>query len=269
MTETTERPGLVSLLARISDGAIVRFVFYAMLAGALSVLYVDFRELMAQNANAFVDPDLPVLPAFDPEGPLGNPGPAITTDPELLRQPLSIALTSGGILKLVGTIEPGAADRFKAEIDARGEYIKTVTLNSPGGVVEEAIRIGELLRARGYDTLVEGGAICASSCPLVFASGVGRTAAPNAAIGVHQMYAAVSSNERPLDALRSAGEAMSDAQSMTAVISRHLAAMGVDPAAWLNALDTPPNRLYYFSREELERYRLVTPVPALIPAGGA
>jgi hypothetical protein len=53
---------------------------------------------------------------------------------------------------------------------------------------------------------------------------------------------------------------------MTAVISRHLAAMGVDPAAWLNALDTPPNRLYYFSREELERYRLVTPVPALIPA---
>jgi hypothetical protein len=64
---------------------------------------------------------------------------------------------------------------------------------------------------------------------------------------------------------------MSDAQSMTAIISRYFTAMGVDPAAWLNALDTPPNRLYYFSREELERYRLVTPVPALIPAadGGA
>ena len=51
---------------------------------------------------------------------------------------------------------------------------------------------------------------------------------------------------------------MSDAQATTARISRHLAEMGVDPALWLHALDTPPQALYYFSPEELAKYRLVT-----------
>ena len=51
---------------------------------------------------------------------------------------------------------------------------------------------------------------------------------------------------------------MSEAQKTTATISRHLAAMGIDPAVWLHALGTPPDRLYYLSDEELTRYRLVT-----------
>ena len=39
---------------------------------------------------------------------------------------------------------------------------------------------------------------------------------------------------------------------------RHLSDAGVDAALWLHALETPPNQLYYFSAEELERYKLVT-----------
>ena len=44
---------------------------------------------------------------------------------------------------------------------------------------------------------------------------------------------------------------MADAQATTARISRHLATMGVDPALWLHALDTPPRALYYFSPDEM------------------
>lgn len=251
--------GILARIAAISDGAIVRFVFFAMLAGALSVLYVDYRELMDRTAAIVAAPTLPVLPAFDPETPMAAPGPQVTTDPELLRAPLAIALKGGGILQLTGTIDPGAADRFAAEIAARGEYVRAVALDSPGGVVGDALRIGQLLRQHGYDTLVESGAICASSCPLVFAAGVGRTAVPGAAIGVHQIYAALTAGELPRDGLRAAGVAMSDTQAMTAAITRHLTEMGIDPALWLHALETPPDRLYYLSREELERYRLVTP----------
>ena len=55
---------------------------------------------------------------------------------------------------------------------------------------------------------------------------------------------------------------MSDAQVTTARISRHLSDMGVDPALWLHALDTPPRALYYLSGSELKTYRLVTaPAP--------
>jgi hypothetical protein len=55
-----------------------------------------------------------------------------------------------------------------------------------------------------------------------------------------------------------AGTAMSDAQTTTADIIAHLTKTGVDPALWLHALQTPPDRLYYFSAEEMTRLKLVT-----------
>ena len=65
--------------------------------------------------------------------------------------------------------------------------------------------------------------------------------------------------------IRAAGEAMSDAQKTTAMITRHLTKMGVDPALWLHALETPPDRLYYLSPDELVTYRLVTAMDDAAP----
>ena len=130
-------------------------------------------------------------------------------------------------------------------------------LDSPGGSVDDALDIGRLVREQGLSTEVSNGGLCASSCPLIFASGETRIAGQEAAIGVHQIYAAALSAS-PVDALSVAGVAMADAQSATAEITRHLGEAGVDAALWLHALETPPDQLYYFSPEELERYRLVT-----------
>jgi len=44
----------------------------------------------------------------------------------------------------------------------------------------------------------------------------------------------------------------------TAEIISHLTLAGVDPALWLHALETPPDRLYYFNPEEMMRLRLAT-----------
>jgi hypothetical protein len=70
-------------------------------------------------------------------------------------------------------------------------------------------------------------------------------------IGVHQFYAAARSGASP-------ATVMADVQLTTARVSRHLSEMGIDPAIWLHALDTPPQQLYYFSPRELEKYRFVT-----------
>jgi hypothetical protein len=132
-----------------------------------------------------------------------------------------------------------------------------VALNSPGGSVDDALAIGALIREQGLATSVAAGALCASSCPLVLSGGAERRAAEGAAVGVHQIYATVAPGALPTG-LRAAGEAMSDAQKTTAVITRHLSAMGVDPALWLHALETPPDRLYYLTPEEMTALRLVT-----------
>lgn len=248
---------LIQRVAAVDDGNILRVAFFALLAGTASVLYVDFRELTESEGVALAVPMQPILPPFNPDGPADGANPNVTTSPQLLEQPLEIALGTGGELKLTGTIDLGAAERFAAEIEARGEYAQTVVLDSPGGSVMDALAIGSLIHDAGLATKVAGGSLCASSCPIIFASGARRIASPEAAIGVHQIYAAALTGDRQ-NALRVAGTAMSDAQTTTAEIISHLTKTGVDPAIWLHALETPPDRLYYFTPEEMTRLKLVT-----------
>lgn len=239
------------------DGSIMRVAFLALLAGTASVLFVDYRELTAGEGAALAVPAKPILPPFNPDGPADGANPAITTSPDLLEQPLDIALGNGGQLRLTGSIDVGSAERFAAEIAARGEYVQTVVLDSPGGSVVDALAIGSLIHDNGLSTKVAGGSLCASSCPIIFASGAERLASQEAAIGVHQIYAAALTGD-PQDALRVAGTAMSGAQTTTAEIITHLTETGVDPAIWIHALETPPDRLYYFTPEEMTRFKLVT-----------
>lgn len=248
---------LIAFLAGFEDGAIMRVAFFALLFGTLSVLFVDYRELTEGEGAALATPMQPILPPFNPVGPADGAMPDVTTTPEVLEQPLQIALGSGGALTLTGTFDVGSAERFSTELAERGEYVNIVVLDSPGGSVMDALAIGALIHEKGYATSVAAGALCASSCPIVFASGKERIATPQSAIGVHQIYAASLSGDQQ-SALRVAGSAMSEAQTTTALVTRHLALTGVDPALWLHALETPPDRLYYFSAEEMTQLRLVT-----------
>lgn len=254
------RPPLLSrfgaTMARFEDGAIIRFAFFAMLVGTLGVLYVDFRELSAAKA-VLPGPGQTLAPAFDPLAPRLAPGPNVTTDRALLDAPLTMELKPGGVLALVGTVDIGAAERFTAEVVARGEYVERITLNSPGGSVTDALAIGEAIRTAGFTTDVEAGALCASSCPLMLAGGRQRHASQDAAIGVHQIYA-MTTTQSLAQARQAPALAMADAQRTTAGITRYLAKMGVSPELWLHALETPPDRLYYLKPTELTGLKLVT-----------
>jgi hypothetical protein len=245
-------------LARFDDGEVLRWAFRGLIIGAIGVLGMDLSDLSRTNGwgdeSAVVGPVEPVLPPAvetDTPVPPSDPRPFLTGDDTLLRQPMAFTLEPGGVLRAEGSIDTGTAKRLAGEFAERGEYVRSLSLNSPGGVLDEAIEMAALVRARGLATQVADGALCASSCPLLFAGGVARSAGAKAAIGVHQFYATIG------DGI-AREQVMANAQSTTAQISRHLAAMGVDPALWLHALDTPPRALYYFTPKELADYRLVT-----------
>jgi hypothetical protein len=244
------------------EAGIVRWAFFLMLLGTFLVLTLDFRDIVERNGGLW-GPEasttavtVPVLPpAIEGDDRVGNgttdPREFLTTNPDELRETMRFTLLPGGVLQASGSIERGAAARFEKEIAERGEYVRTVTLDSPGGSLDDAMAMAKLIRDKGLTTEVREGALCASSCPLVLAGGIDRKVANKAAVGVHQFYA-VSNREV------GAEQAMADAQITTARITRHLIDMGVDPAIWLHALDTPPRRLYYLSADELSGYRLVT-----------
>jgi hypothetical protein len=246
-------------LSRFDDGEVLRWAFRGLLIGTIGVLVTDLSDMSKINGwfatppgnTAPTDPILPPAVDTGTPAPAGDPRPFLTTDEAALKQPMAFTLEPGGVLKAEGSIEPGSAARLAEELTQRGEYVRTVSLNSPGGAVEDAMAMARTLRERKIGTEVADGALCASSCPLVFAGGLTRKAGEKAAIGVHQFYAAMKDD-------LSRDQVMSDAQATTARISRHLADMGVDPALWLHALDTPPRALYYLSAKELVDYKLVT-----------
>ena len=260
---------VVRYFARFDDGELARWIFRGMLLGAIGVLALDLKDLSRENGwwapeaslpAAPSDPILPPVVQTDAPVPPDDPRRFVTTGEDILGSPMTFTLESGGVLAAEGTIDPGSASRFAAEIEARGEYVRVISLNSPGGALDDAMAMAKLVRGKGIATQVADGAICASSCPLFLAGGLTRTAGPKAAVGVHQFYAASQTPTAP-------AQAMSDAQATTARISRHLIDMGIDPALWLHALDTPPQALYYFSADEMAKYRLVTrPVATALKA---
>lgn len=255
---TTVARRFINWAAAFEDGAIIRAAFFGLLSATAVILYLDYTELSGQQPLAVPAELAPILPAFDPSAPGGTPGPDVSTPMETLRQPLEVKLGSGGELTVTGTIMPGSAATFATAVESFAEYIKTVTLDSPGGSVTDALAMGRLIREKGFTTSVAAGSLCASSCPLVFAGGKERVAAPTSAIAVHQIYAAAPSDSTLASRLAAAGSAMSDAQSMTAEISRYMIEMGVDTEVWLRALETPPDRLSYFSPDDLTRLKLAT-----------
>lgn len=237
------------------DGLLMRGAFFGLLAAAGVFLFVDLREMSLASAEPpGHDPmttDAPVLPPALTEGVPHAPPVEPESSPEVLRQPMRFELQPGGTLKAEGSIDVGAADRFAEEIAARGEYVKSVSLNSPGGSVNDALAMSTLIREKSLNTRVATKALCASSCPLVFAGGVAREAEEDAILGVHQVFNA--GQEKP-----SPEQAMSGAQSTTARIARHLDDMGIGNGLWINALETPPDRLYYLTPEEMVEFKLTT-----------
>ncbi|WP_313603710.1 ATP-dependent Clp protease proteolytic subunit [Rhizobium sp.] len=242
-------------IRRIDDGVLMRCVFYVLLAASMTFLVIDVREITTANAEfPGFDPmhdDQPVLPPALTDGRPASPPVEPASPSEVLRKAMTFELKTGGVLMAEGTIDPGAAGRFAQEIEARGEYVKTVQLNSPGGSVDDAIAMSKLIREKKLETIIASRGLCASSCPIVFSGGVERIAEKEAVIGVHQVFNG--SRDRP-----SAAQAMSSAQSTTARVARHLEEMGIGSALWLHALETPPDRLYYLSEKEMADFKLVT-----------
>jgi hypothetical protein len=267
-------------LADDPDASILRWIFRSVIAVTIAVLAADLatangwigapdpapaltetrQAAPASNSPGIVPAILaPLLPGGDKRlTPLPQPDGAMA-------RPMTFELVGGGKLMATGTITPGISEAFSAEIGKRGDYIKTVVLNSPGGSVTDALAMGRLIREKKFATEVEAGKYCASSCPLVFAGGVERRAGDKAAIGVHQVAATGSASTVPRDE-------MDVAQRISARCQRYLGDMGLDLRVWVHAMETPNDKLFVFKPDELRSLNIVTtgaPVAGPAPAAPA
>lgn len=251
------------------DEQVLRWLFRGVIAVTIAVLAADLASMNGIVGSADAALTKPDDSSSSPSSPGIIPSILVPLMPDgdrrlmpmpqsegALGKPMTFELVGEGKLMATGTITPGISEAFAAEVKKRGDYIKTVVLNSPGGSVGDALAMGKLIRERKLATEVESGKICASSCPLMFVGGTERRASAKAAIGVHQVFA-ISSKDNLAQR-----DGMSDAQRISARCQRYLVDMGVNAQMWVHAMETPKEKLFIFKPDELKSLNIVTATDA-------
>lgn len=255
------RQGAVNWLNNHPDDRILNWLFSGVLIATISVVGLDYYEMLGGSPGeeasisspmAPSDPSPSLLPSIMPSfSPGKNRRIAMPKPDGKLSEKMTFELLGDGKLYATGMIYIGASQAFKAEVEKRGGYVKTVVLNSTGGSVYDAIAMGRLIREKKFATAVENGGYCASSCPLVFAGGAERRAADKAVIGVHQAFS-------PGDPGFDGARGMAEAQKISAECQKYLSEMGVDLKLWVHAMETPKDQLYFLKPDELLSLKLAT-----------
>lgn len=96
----------------------------------------------------------------------------------------------GGVEGIYITGEIGLGDYAAFRSIAEQVPDAVVFLESPGGTVIPALEIGQLVRERGYRTVVLAGSTCTSSCALIWLAGAPRYLEPGGQVGFHASSAA-------------------------------------------------------------------------------
>lgn len=235
-----------------ADDDVLRWLYRGLLAATVMMVALDYSDLQKDAATRDT-------PATEQTQALPLPAQRDGVRPALPRQQpdaklrgqMTFDLLGDGRLEATGTIMPGTAKAFAAEVAKRGSYVKTVVLQSPGGSVRDALAMGRLIRGKKFSTEVDTGRYCASACPLVFAGGVERHAETGAAIGVHEVAAFGGED-------MSGAAALQNGQQISAQCQQYLRDMGVDLEVWVHAMATPKDQLYYFRPDELLALKLAT-----------
>lgn len=131
-------------------------------------------------------------------------------------------------LFISGTIGPAAASWFRDRIDeAHLVAGDTILMSSPGGDLNPAAIMGEIIRSRGLATAVgvadASGHVrrsyCASACVLVYAGGKPRFGIEGSALGVHRFV-----TTKPV------GDPVAETQRVAGAVLNYMTKMGVSSA---------------------------------------
>jgi hypothetical protein len=152
------------------------------------------------------------------------------------------------VLRASGAIDEGAAERLQAAL--KRTKVEEVWLDSTGGDVAEALRMGQVLRRVGMLTRIPAGAACIGACAEAFLGGVARLVDEGGMLGfgavpLSDPASSQSQAERETAAARWA-EQRAD-YYIRAGVSRGLLRL---------QLDVPAPGICYLSEEGMQRYNV-------------
>jgi hypothetical protein len=158
-------------------------------------------------------------------------------------------------LVLSGEIGAASASWFRDRLnEARLVPGDVVVMSSPGGDLEQAVIMGEIIRMRGLVTAVgtvDGAgklkpAHCASACVFVYAGGTTRFGVPGSMLGVHRFVSSAADHD-----------AVAETQRTTGQILAYLTRMGVSSSSFVEVMSATSD-IRWLDLKEARAMNLIT-----------
>jgi hypothetical protein len=177
---------------------------------------------------------------------------------EFQRVPLPAAANNGAIITMQGEILAGDADKFSKFLQTlqSTDRIAVFAMDSPGGAISEAAKIGAIIAKSGAATVLPANVTCASACFWVFAAGQHRVMVSNAQLGVHG----------------ASNKTGAEASDSTVAMARFGHDIGIPDAIIVKLVTTPPDKMAWLTPRDLTEMgvELLSPsaarTAALLPA---
>jgi hypothetical protein len=138
----------------------------------------------------------------------------------------------------IGEIEKNDERGFRSAL--RAHEVDTVVLISPGGLINEGLRIANIINDKSLATYVPVAATCASACSFMFFAGNPKLA--HGRLGVHQFY--IEDDKKKM----AVGKVQKITQNQIAEIIENLEAFDTPSSVYPKMLST--SGMYFFSEEE-------------------
>jgi len=176
--------------------------------------------------------------------------PPISTGSQCIAVPKELG--EGKIILAAGQIEKLSSDQF-VEFSQSFFANTMVVLHSLGGDLIGGLRLGQAIRARGFNTylsaqtpLTDDKSLgkCFSACAYAFLGGVERQVDPLAQYGVHQFRG----NGKDLDAVQT--------QKLSAILGRYIDSMGVNRQLLDDAMLTDPGKVHLINANLRKAWRV-------------
>jgi hypothetical protein len=142
------------------------------------------------------------------------------------------------VILVIGDIQSGDAKKFR--IEAAKSNNAVVLLESDGGLVAEAIQIGEVIRLKGYATGVINGSVCNSSCGLIWLAGSPRGLSKSAKVGFHAAYSR-------------RGDSVTESGVANAMVGRYLTLLNLPERLVIFATSSPPEGMNWITSQDYAR----------------
>lgn len=143
------------------------------------------------------------------------------------------------------------AHKAQAATNPPNQLFISMALNSKGGDVDSALRIGHLLRRGSHIADVLDRNVCYSSCVLILAGATRRSVQPTAKIGIHRPFLTKAVG-------MPAGQMDEFYKDLTIRIATYFDSVNINKKLAADMMRIPPERMSLLSRGQLDEYGLAS-----------